>query len=365
MIRHAEAEGNLYRRGHGHYDGQITCRGFLQIEQLMKRFDGEKIDAVYSSDLSRACLTADSICAPRGLKLNTDKRLREVNMGVWEDVPWGDLQYNEPEMFAYFGGDPARWRVEGSEGYDSVIERMTECISQTAERHDGETIAVFSHGFAIRAFISAMMGVQSHEAYKVPHSDNTAVALLTYDNKALTIEYQGDNSHLSGEISTFANQTWWRGDSALQEEGTAPKERAWHMENLRYMPLDESRDAELLEKCGNKTQTGLYTGFAVFLMDEPAGLVGLDTNKYSDENAGFITYYFIKPEYSHMGFEIQLIGQAVSVFRKLGRNKLRIRIPAEGEGFYLKHGFANIEGQGSVSLLEKDISLKGRGAVDS
>ena len=31
LIRHAEAEGNLYRRAHGWYNSTITDRGYHQI----------------------------------------------------------------------------------------------------------------------------------------------------------------------------------------------------------------------------------------------------------------------------------------------------------------------------------------------
>ena len=34
LIRHAEAEGNLYRRIHGWYDSLITDNGFAQIKAL-------------------------------------------------------------------------------------------------------------------------------------------------------------------------------------------------------------------------------------------------------------------------------------------------------------------------------------------
>ena len=30
LVRHAEAEGNLYRIAHGHYNGLITARGYKQ-----------------------------------------------------------------------------------------------------------------------------------------------------------------------------------------------------------------------------------------------------------------------------------------------------------------------------------------------
>ena len=34
LIRHAEAEGNYYRRIQGHWDGRITALGMRQIDAL-------------------------------------------------------------------------------------------------------------------------------------------------------------------------------------------------------------------------------------------------------------------------------------------------------------------------------------------
>ena len=45
LIRHAEAEGNLYRRIQGHWDGSITPLGLQQIDALAQRFRREHIDA--------------------------------------------------------------------------------------------------------------------------------------------------------------------------------------------------------------------------------------------------------------------------------------------------------------------------------
>ena len=57
LIRHAEAEGNLYRRIQGHWDGSITALGLQQIDALAQRFRHEHIDALYCSNLSRARVT--------------------------------------------------------------------------------------------------------------------------------------------------------------------------------------------------------------------------------------------------------------------------------------------------------------------
>ena len=78
LIRHAEAEGNLYRRIHGWYDALVTENGLRQIQALEQRFQGEHFDAVWSSDLYRTCTTARAVYEPRGLELRTDLSLIHI-----------------------------------------------------------------------------------------------------------------------------------------------------------------------------------------------------------------------------------------------------------------------------------------------
>ena len=46
IIRHAEAEGNVYRRCHGQYDSLLTPRAYEQLPCLAKRFADVPLDAV-------------------------------------------------------------------------------------------------------------------------------------------------------------------------------------------------------------------------------------------------------------------------------------------------------------------------------
>ncbi|NLA86965.1 MAG: histidine phosphatase family protein [Clostridiales bacterium] len=178
LIRHAEAEGNLYRRIHGQYDSLLTPRGKKQLVELERRFADTPIDYVYSSDLYRARATAAAIYESHGLELSLSPLFREVNMGVWEDLTWGEVERFEPEQLEYFNNDPSAWRVDGSEDFYSLQKRFTGAIYGIAEKHSGKTVAVFSHGSAIRTFISGVTNVPPQEIKRIPHCDNTAVALL-------------------------------------------------------------------------------------------------------------------------------------------------------------------------------------------
>ena len=354
LIRHAEAEGNIFRRAHGHYDGQIIGRGYAQIERLKERLKHEKIDAVYSSDLSRTRVTATAVYEPRNLQLHTTERLREVKMGAWEDMPWGDIEHNYPEMSRYFNIDPAKWIVADAEEFHNVQKRMMECISEIIERHEGETVAVFSHGFAIRAFICKVLGIQPNEIKKIPYYDNTAVTLLRCENGEITFEYQGDNSHLSTENSTFANQTWWR----------SKKERVF--ENVRIMLPDEKRDRLLLESISREVgkennDNNANKEFVALLNEVPVGAVSVNSEQLTvnSENliVGWIRYIFVRPDLRYKNFGVQLLGQAVSVFRDLGLERLRVCIPKNSptRGFFEKFEFKKISEKNDQCVLEKNI----------
>ena len=106
LIRHGEAEGNLYRRIHGWTDGSLTEMGFRQLPYLTERFRETRLDAVYSSDLRRAMDTARALSEPRGMLLRVREDLREVNMGDWEDKCWGWADRFRREKAAQMGLKP-------------------------------------------------------------------------------------------------------------------------------------------------------------------------------------------------------------------------------------------------------------------
>ena len=61
LVRHAQSEGNFYRRAHGMYNSMLTPQGRIQLEALKKRFADIPVDVVYTSPLYRTRATAAAI----------------------------------------------------------------------------------------------------------------------------------------------------------------------------------------------------------------------------------------------------------------------------------------------------------------
>lgn len=321
LIRHAEAEGNIFRRLHGQYNSFITPNGKKQIEALKKRFEDVPIDAVYASDLYRTCLTSTAIYVPKGLALHKEPRLRELNCGVWEDLPFGYCAHIDPERNYAFSHDPRNWKVEGSEPFAVYTGRFLEAMTEIARRHEGQSVALFSHGMVMRGVLQRLF---FPEKDNLGHSENTAVTKLLFDGENFTLEYLNDDSHIPYEISTLGKQQWWRGNQKKDF-------------NMWYRDATEE-DAPLLESLGCPMEQGVRVAM---LTDKAVGAV---LSRALEEETQELSYLALLEEHRGTGLSAQLLGEAVSMGRSTGRKFLRLGIQPDcpaANALFETYGFEN------------------------
>ena len=217
LIRHAEAEGNLYRRIHGWYDALITENGYRQLDFLRDRFRDVPLDAAYSSDLFRTKATARAVCRGRDLELRADPELRELNFGDWEDRPWGEIYHTCPGQIQRFNASDPDWQAPHGESLVQAGARVEGALRRIAAAHPGQTAAVFTHGTVIRQVLSHILELPPDQWGGASHSENTAVTCLDFDGARFSIRFRDDASHLPAELGTMSKQKWWRGSSAARD----------------------------------------------------------------------------------------------------------------------------------------------------
>lgn len=366
VIRHAQAEGNLYRVMQGHWDGGVTALGFAQIDALAERFKAVEIDAVYSSDLYRACATASAITRYHALPLVTDRELREINVGPLETQFFGDMLYRYPENMAQFMYDPEHWTLEGAETYSDVRERGYNCLRRIADANPGKTLAVVSHGVTIRAMMSGVTGISLNDKMNLPAFGNTSVTKLRYDGGVFAVEYMNDASHLDG-----LTPSWPRTDSLRCEYIDPAKAHKWYTHC--YADAWKTAHGSL---CSFNARTYLNSAIKhyehypravmkLYNADEPVGLVDLDTERYAQDGIGWVSLLYLAEEYRGKGYGAQALGRAVFAYRALGRKFLRLQVAGENENavrFYLRFGFKTVSEQttslGTLLTMEKSLEEK-------
>ena len=375
LLRHAQAEGNLYRRCHSWHNGLITVRGRAQIEALERRFDGVHIDAVYSSDLYRTMTTARAIYRPRNLPLRVDRDLREIGAGIWEDVPWGQLLHDDRDSLAAFLACDPGWQVEGGETHLQVRERMRTAIGRIAAAHPDQTVAVVSHGCAIRTALSAFLGLEPEQIGQLHLGNNTSVSKLEAENGRIKVVYYNDESHLPDSSIPKANVLYGIAGmerNALRFEPLPlPRERETYLAARRDGWLAshgamDGFDGEAFLRVAEQNSTHAHKSVVTALLgDTPVGILQMDWTQEAELRVGRVPFFYMMPEFRSMGLGVQLLGHAVCTYRAMGRQFLRLRCAPENERarkFYLSHGFYKVGeepgGIGHLDTMEKYIGLE-------
>lgn len=366
LVRHAQAEGNLYRRFHGQYDSRLTGLGRRQLVPLALRFADVPLAAVYSSTLNRGRTTAEAIARPHSLPVQTDPRLLEFRAGIWEDLPVGELERFHAAAFDTLKHDPRALSVEGAETWEQLTSRFIEVLTELAAKHDGQEIVVVSHSLILGNSLERMFPGQVPGGY----IDNTAVTCLTWDGAKFTPVYWSDTSHLPPALSTYESQRAFREHPEAHYQfwfQSALHEPEWYIRfrreawELIYGDLRGFDGADFWATAVRDAEDD--PAAIVFPMSDNriAGILQLNVNGYASSNAGYIPFIFLREEYRNKGLGAQLIGYAVQYFRKLGRTRLQLSVAPENAPairFYEKLGFRRVAvsgGRYKLWLMEKEI----------
>ena len=185
LARHGESDWNVEKRFQGHTDRPLTERGREQAYALADLVAGEKIDAIYTSPLSRAQETAEIVAARVGLEPVALPELREVDTGSWSGLSRADVEARFPEGFARWRSGGSGW--EDGETYEEMAERVIGALGTVAEAHPDGRVLVISHGGPIRAIHAAAEGLAIDDYRRLrPVEPNARLSTVAVENGRLT-----------------------------------------------------------------------------------------------------------------------------------------------------------------------------------
>ena len=165
LIRHGltDAVGHrLTGRLPGVHLSEIGRGQALRLPDRLARW---KIDAVYSSPMERTMETAAPTAQHLQLPLVADIRLAEFDYGDWSGMTIGQLEPRDD--WKRFVRLRSGTRAPKGESIFDVQARMMTALMELAEKHTGQTVAVFSHADAIRAVIMVVLGIPADHIQRI------------------------------------------------------------------------------------------------------------------------------------------------------------------------------------------------------
>lgn len=190
LVRHGETLWNRERRIQGHRDVPLSPLGKWQAEVLARRLATVPFAAVYSSDLARARETAEAVGRAVGKAVIPLRQLRERCLGEWEGKTLAEIGLLEGIPLE----DP-RLESIGAETFAALQRRAATVLTAIAERHEGETVLVVSHGGFLNAALHWM--TDGRLGTGVTRHGNTAITRVCWEAGAWTVLTVADVSHLA------------------------------------------------------------------------------------------------------------------------------------------------------------------------
>ena len=204
LVRHGETPWNAERRVQGWEDIDLNETGVEQARALgrcIKKLTqaGQRLDAVYTSDLKRAHATAQTVAREVGLPLNIHKGVRERHFGVLQGLVYDEMDAHAPEAAAIWRARDPNAELPGGESLGFFYARVVEAINEIAARHVGQCVMVVSHGGA--------MDIIWRHANQVSLQAPRQAPLLNASLNRLNVSPQGWSVIRWGDVDHLANGT--------------------------------------------------------------------------------------------------------------------------------------------------------------
>lgn len=196
LVRHGQSVGNLKDQFMGHTDTPLTELGLQQAEMAAAYLEDIPIDAIYSSDLQRAYLTACATAKRKNMPVIKTKNMREIYGGAWETVEFSRLITEFPEDFSTWHHDFKNCRCTGGESVLEMQSRIVAEVKRIAEENPGKAVAIFCHATPIRVF-----RIHCEGDWNTPYPSNASTTVAEYENGAFKlVQYSVD--HYMGDLVT-------------------------------------------------------------------------------------------------------------------------------------------------------------------
>jgi broad specificity phosphatase PhoE len=184
LIRHGETDWLGERLSGRMPDVHLNALGREKAEAVAAMLQSVSLDAIYSSPLERAIVTAEPTARAAGIPILADERLQEVEFGELTGKPFSELR--ETPIWSEVHLHPADIRYPGGENLQEVQNRVAQFIQEIHAGRESGTVAVFTHADTIRLALAHFLQMPL-AAYHALRTDPASLSMLSLSGKAARI----------------------------------------------------------------------------------------------------------------------------------------------------------------------------------
>jgi 2,3-bisphosphoglycerate-dependent phosphoglycerate mutase len=173
VARHGETDWNLEHRLQGWTDRPLDQRGRQQAAALAASLKGVRLDAIYSSTLSRSRDTAQTVAGGSGMTVKSLDGLRERNYGHFQGG-----SDTAPDYLRRMND----WndRMDDGESLNQLLARARESLGQIRREHAAGNVLIVAHRITNQMILRALLDLTPEQAVKITQ-DNDELYLVEID----------------------------------------------------------------------------------------------------------------------------------------------------------------------------------------
>jgi phosphoserine phosphatase len=173
IARHGETDWNVLHRLQGWTDRPLNETGRRQAVELADTLKGIRLDAIYSSTLSRSRDTANTV-AGNAMTVKSLDGLRERNYGHFQggsDTAPEYLRRSNDWMD----------RLDDGESLNQLLARSRESLTQIRREHPSGNVLIVAHRITNQMLLRALLDLTPEQTVKIVQ-DNDEVYLVELDS---------------------------------------------------------------------------------------------------------------------------------------------------------------------------------------
>jgi len=196
LVRHGDTQAGSSLRYWGQSDVELSAIGLRQAENLRNRLATQKIDAIYTSNLMRASVTAKTIASKHQLDIIACDELNEVNFGKIEGLTFDEVSQLYPEVAQTWLSHSLNLSFPDGENFDKFNNRVSKFLSRLDKHTPEEVILIVAHAGPLRLLLCHILGLEICHWRQFRLDFASLTILETYSEGAI-VNLLNDVSHLT------------------------------------------------------------------------------------------------------------------------------------------------------------------------
>lgn len=124
LVRHGETDWNKGAIFRGHEDVRLNATGIAQADAVAEALKDRVFEAIHSSPLKRAMVTATRIAMPHQIDIKVNSGFVDISYGTWQGMRESTVKQKNPTAYARWVNRPTKMKFPGGDSTKKAWKRV-------------------------------------------------------------------------------------------------------------------------------------------------------------------------------------------------------------------------------------------------